>query len=100
MLVSILNVNVDIDVHIDIERGPKKFFPTPGGSCLRTYVWYHGVNAHGSGFSCESTNFQCGLEKFDLRCCERRYVEGWAGDGVWGTGCWVRLGARIFIAVK
>ena len=67
------NIDVNIDVDIDIERGAKKIFPTPGGSCLRTYVWYHGVNAHGSGFSFESTNFQCGLGFLNIRCV----VDGW-----------------------
>ena len=66
MLVSILNVNVNIDMHIDIERGPKKFFPTPGGSCSRMCVWYHGVNARGGGLGVSLRIFNAGWKNSTL----------------------------------
>ena len=72
MLVSILNVNVNIDMHIDIERGPKKFFQLLVGHAHVCVFGITGANARGAWLRCESTNFQCGLEKIDLRC----YVEG------------------------
>ena len=76
MLVSILNVNVDIDMHIDIERGPKKFFQLLVGHAHVCVFGITGANARGGCVNVESTNFQCGLEKFDVERCVRRYVEG------------------------
>ena len=68
MLILIVNSGLNNHNHMHVHMGSKKIFPTPGGLGLRMYVMVHAVHARVTGSDCESTNFQSGLEKFDIAC--------------------------------
>ena len=88
-LIRIRNVTIDVGVNIEcsmsmsisiciltLRGGLKKFFQLLVGHAHVCVFGITGANARGAWLRCESTNFQCGLEKFDVERCVRRYVEG------------------------